>query len=69
MLWAYKIGVAIGKSPNDEAKVDTDAISMMVALENRHFWATGAGVTHVDLRFVIRHGKQFPNRPVCKVRN
>ena len=49
MLWAYKIGVVRGKSPNDEAKVDTDAISM-VALENRHFWATGAGVTHVDLQ-------------------
>jgi hypothetical protein len=57
MLRAYKIGVAIRKSPNDEAIVDTDAFSM-VALENRHFWATGAGVTHVDLRFVIRNGSE-----------
>ena len=44
MFWAYKIGDAIGKAPNDEAKVDTDAISV-VALQNRHFWATGAGVS------------------------
>ena len=56
MLWAYKVEVAIGKSTNDEAKVDTDTISM-VALEIWHFWATGAGVTHMDLRFVNRNGK------------
>ena len=55
-LWAHKIGVAIGKSPNDKAKVDTDAISL-VALENRHFWAPGAGVTHVNIRFDKRNGK------------
>ena len=50
MLGAYKMGGAIGKCPNDEAVVvDTDAIPM-VALENRPFLGTGAGVTHVDLR-------------------
>ena len=50
MLGAYKILGAIGKCPNDEAVVvDTDAIPM-AGLENRPFLATGAGVTHLDLR-------------------
>ena len=56
LLWAYKIGDAMRKPPNDEAKVDSHPISM-VALEKRQFWATGARVTHMDLQFDIKTGK------------
>ena len=56
MLWAYKIGETIRKPPNDEAKVDSHPISML-SLEKLQFWATGARVTHVDLKSDIRTGK------------
>mgnify|MGYP000323401416 CR=1 FL=1 len=56
MFWDYKTGETIRKPPNDEAKVNSHPIPM-VALEKMQFWATGARVTHVDLKSDIATGK------------
>ena len=59
MLWDYKIGDTVRKPQNDGAKVNTHRGSTRTDAV-----ATGAEVTHVDLKSDITTGKQqlFPQR-------
>ncbi len=57
MLWDYKIGGAIRKPPS-LLMMELKSSHTVAALERMQFSATGAEVTHVDLKSDITTGKQ-----------